>query len=189
MLATKFKNKSDEAMIFRLEYGKMVIEAVTARINETATSEHYEIDKIKQIYHSIINSDSLLQYFDKSEHPKLKILAQTLSENVPKIKDHVDLNLLQGLLQPSQHLQEDFKALVKRCIDSFGTEINEGVAEVLIHLFIFINRKEVTKIGTELRNLTKHHQETISLQLDRKVTVTADLLSRTFGEEYLVKKV
>ena len=100
----KFSNYSDEALLTRLEYGKLVTDAVTTKINDL--SDKYMIEDVQKIFDSTLKSDCLFEYFDSSEHPKLTAIDKVLREKRGKSKDNLDSNLVALCLKPCDNLEK-----------------------------------------------------------------------------------
>ena len=135
ILGDKFKNQSDLAMLNRLEYGKMLIEVLTAKMG--APSPGQEFQEFKQNIENIMSQD-LVSLVDPSQKEKVKALVSVISKPFPKTSDTIDLNLLTICLTHSENPEKDFNNLIKQCMEM--SQLSQNVFESLLNIFIFVNR-------------------------------------------------
>ena len=78
-------------MLNRLEYGKILIDILTAKLGKLESG--YALDQLTKNLNSLV-SQNILELTDPSEHAKVKALIDIISKSTPKSTDSVDLNLL-----------------------------------------------------------------------------------------------
>jgi hypothetical protein len=67
--------------------------------------------------------------------------------------------------------------------------MTQTIMQLLINLYIFTNRTQSSVIKTVINKQVKEQTLHLTINLDRRVTVTPDLMTRTFDRESGIRSI
>jgi hypothetical protein len=156
-------------MLNRLEFGKMLIDAVTFKMSQLPPD--YEIPELKNAIYKTESKD-MIALAEETDQIKLKALVDVLLKPAEKSADSVDVKLVESCVQVSKDPERELDSLIKRCMD-IGKSMSQNIFESLLNLFIFTHRPAVF-IESIKKVLKKYDTELpycLSIDFDRRVTI------------------